>query len=228
MKLKKNQMVFIRIEGVEGVSGEKMAPFSLSFTTILQPMLSTPNRVREVAGSYIQEISDDILNQLILKYSLEAINIASCDTTKYEKWEFYASKWVTLKVAADAIYNSSIYLGDPSGKVYKKLGDFSISKDAKDGDTGSPARAFLEKLECEIFKLDITIRFCKEPLLTCEGVDNDALYSPAPAKLVVKGQNLCQPMFGRTFLQIGNQPQWTGWIKGMNNRKHLTNYLGYE
>jgi hypothetical protein len=160
-------------------------------------MLTTPLRVRSLAGSYIEDISDDVLNQLILKYSIEAETLAVCDTSAWESWNHYASRWIEAKVAVDSIYNSPSYLGESSSKVYKKLGDFSISKDPGASSGSGPAKSFITKLECEIFKLNVSVRFCREPLLDCTAQDDSATYIPLPAKTVTKGQALCKPRFDR-------------------------------
>jgi hypothetical protein len=194
-------------------------------------MYSTPLKVREIAGSYISEITDDILNQLILKYSVEADMLATCDTVAWEKWSYYASKWVALKVAVDAIYNSEMYVSTTNkGKVYKKLGDFSISTDLKARDPIDHVKKFLVKLECEIFKLNISVRLCKEPLMECSAdlLEDIASHYSVPAQLVTKGQAVPgRPTFGRSFSQNGQNPQWTGWIQ-KNNRQFLTNYTDYS
>lgn len=227
MQLGNNHLVSVILTNVRSEDGDVISVTESAFVTTMTPMYSTPQRVREIAGSYITEITDDILNQLILKYSQEADMLATCDTTQSEKWSYWATQWVSLKVAVDSIYNSTLYLGESGGKTYKKLGDFSISRDSSSGDGSGPAKAFLTKLECEIFKLDVSIRLCKEPLLECdsENLDTASLYNPSAAKTVVKGECTARPVFGRTFYQMGRHPQWTGWLYS-NNKKYLTNYNG--
>lgn len=228
MQISNNHLVSVVLTNVRSEDGDIITNTQSSFVTTMTPMYSSPQRVREVAGSYISEISDDVLNQLILKYSREADILATCDTTTSEKWSHWSTQWVSMRVAIDSIYNSTLYLGESGGKTYKKLGDFSISRDSGGGDGAGPANAFLKKLECEVFKLDVSIRLCREPLLECESenVDSSSLYNPSAAQTVVKGKDSGdRPVFGRTFYQSGRHPQWTGWLV-RNNRKYMTNYNG--
>lgn len=226
MGIANNQLVTVVLENVWSIDGDVIATTASEFSTNLSPMYSSPSRVRKIAGSYLSDISDDVLNLLILKFSLEADCLATCDTNAYNKWEFYTEKWVSNNVALLAIYNSPVFLGESGGKTYKKLGDFSISRDSSSDSSGAgPAKSLISKLECEIFKVEVSVRFCREPLLDCEGASADAslLYDPSPAQTVVKGGSLARPIFGRTFAKHGNTPSWTGWLT-KNNRKYLTNY----
>lgn len=231
MELANNQLIAITISDIFDTDGQSIPTVESSFVTKLTPMYATPLRVREVAGSYIPEVSDDILNQLILKYSVEADMYATCDTVAWSKWSFYASKWVMLKVAVDVIYNSEMYVSTTNkGKVYKKLGDFSISTDLKARDPIDHVKKFLVKLECEIFKLSVSVRLCKEPLIECSSdlLEDIAAHYNVPAKTVVKGGlRSDSPSFGRTFVQNGQHPQWTGWIK-RNNRQFMSNQVDYN
>ncbi|MDD3412440.1 MAG: hypothetical protein PHY47_00405 [Lachnospiraceae bacterium] len=232
MNIANNQLVTIEITEVFDISGQSLGPIQTSFITKLTPMYSTPLKVREVAGSYIAEISDDILNQLILKYSIEADMLSTCDTIAWPKWDFFASKWVTLKVAIDLIYNSDTYINaaNNNGKIYKKLGDFSISTDSKTRDPLDGVKKFLTKLECEVFKLLPSVKFCKEPLLECDPdlLDDIASVYGVPAQTVIKGgARAGYPVFGRMFSQNGVHPQWTGWVQN-NSRKYLTNHTDYN
>lgn len=228
MAIANNQLVTVVLENIYSVDNDVIASTTSQFATHLSPLYSSPSRIRKDAGSYLSDISDDVLNQLILKFSLEADAIAVCDTQDYEKWEFYAEKWVSYNAALTAIYNSTIFLGESGGKSYKKLGDFSISKDSRDsGDGGGgPAKSFINKLECEIFKLEVAVRLCKEPLLECDSdaLDGISTYNPSAAQTVIKGGSVAgRPVFGRTFIQQGMHPAWTGWLE-KNNRKQMTNY----
>lgn len=225
MQLSNNQLISILISGIKNTDGDIIPSISLNFTTVLTPLLTSPVKVREIAGAYLVDISDDVLNQLILKYSLEATTIALCDTTQWDKWNFYAEKWIAYKVAIDSIYNSPAYLGDIGGKQYKKLGDFALSIDNSNS-TGSAAKSFLKKLECEVFKLEISVRSCRDPLLSCdETIASESLYIPKPSQNVVKGNNVSRPIVGRTFLKNGEHPQWTGYIK-QYDKYYMTNKRG--
>jgi hypothetical protein len=222
--LENNLLIDILVTGIASTDGDLFGDLSHSFATTFDPLLSTPNKVRAIAGSYVQEISDSMLLYLINTYSVEAYALAHCLSEDNEdKWQYYASLWVTYSAALNAVYNSKAYAGESANKVYKKLGDFSISKDNTKGGSG-PAKGLIDKLECEIFKLSVAVRYCRDPLLECIKGSGDDLYNPAAAQLVVKGSNLARPAFGRTFYPTGRHPQWTGIIKGYNNRYHLTNY----
>ncbi len=225
MQLGNNQLVSIFLSGIRNTSGSLLPPVSLSFTTILTPLLTSPMKIREIAGAYLVDISDDVLNQLILKYSIEANTIALCDTTQWDKWDFYAEKWIAYKVAIDSIYNSPTYLGEIGGKQYKKLGDFALSID-NSSSSGGAAKSFLKKLECEVFKLETSVRNCRDPLLSCdESLASESAYIPKPSQNVVKGANFSRPVIGRTFMKDGEHPQWTGYIK-QYNKYYQTNKRG--
>lgn len=220
-----NQIVDILLLEIESVDGDILSNVSLSFGTTLNPFFSTPNKVRGIAGSYLTDIPDQILLYLINSYSIEALNTTICDPNNWEKWEYYASLWVGYKTALNAVLNSKSYVGD-SGKVYKKLGDFSISKDATSGE--SSAKGLIDKLECELLKLSVAVKFCKEPLIDCvKGVSSTDLRNAVPAQLVIKGGSLPRPAFGRTFRNTGRYPQLTRVLKDYD-RYVLTNYTGNE
>jgi hypothetical protein len=231
MNLSTNQLVTIIIKEIKSTDNEVLSLLQTTFVSKLTPMYSTPLKIREIAGSFITDVSDDILNQLILKYSVEADMLATCDTVMWDKWQFYASKWVALKVAVDAIYNSEMYITTTNkGKTYKKLGDFSVSTDLKTRDPIDYVKKFLTKLECEIFKLNVSIRLCKEPLIECDAdlLEDIASSYNVPAQTVIKGGSVPgRPIFGRGFAQRGQHPQWTGWLT-RNNRKEMTNYVNYN
>jgi hypothetical protein len=221
--LENNLLIDILVTGIASVDGDLFGNLSHSFATTFDPLLSTPNKVRAIAGSYVQEISDSMLLYLINTYSVEAYALTHCLSEDNEsKWQYYASLWVTYTSALNAVYNSKAYAGESTNKVYKKLGDFSISKDNTKIGSG-PAKGLIDKLECEIFKLSVAIRYCRDPLLECIKGSGDDLYNPAAAQLVTKGSALPKPPFGRTFYPTGRHPGWTGIIRGYN-RYHLTNY----
>jgi hypothetical protein len=219
MELTNNQIVEINISGIESTDGDLYPDLFYSFSTTFDPLYSTPNKIRAIAGSYLKDVSDEILLYLIHTYSVEANAISICSTVNFEKWRYFASLWVTYRAALNAIYNAEIYLGDTGQKVYKKLGDFSISKDAKK-DGSSPADGLIEKLECESMKLSVAVISCKDPLIDCiKSLINN---NPLVPQLATKGQSLHRPMFGRTFLRSGSLPQMTGFIRTLD-RYQMTN-----
>lgn len=223
MELENNLLIDIVLTGIKSTDGDLLGDLSYSFSTVFDPLYSTPNKVRAIAGSYVKEISDEMLLYLIHTYSVEADHLGLCvNEDNEDKWRYYASLWVTYSAALNAVYNSKSFAGEAANKIYKKLGDFSISKDNSAGGSG-PAKGLMDKLECEIFKLAVAVRYCRDPLLECIKGSGDDLYNPAAAQLVIKGGSLPRPAFGRTFYTAGRHPQWTGIIKGYD-RHHLTNY----
>lgn len=224
MYLTKNELVSIGLSGIKSIDGDTLLDFSSYFTVYMYPMYSSATKVTQSIGSYMDGIGIDIINQLILKYSYEAEVMTSCDVSD-EKWKFITGNWVTYKVAADLLYNSKIYLGESEGKVYKKLGDFSISKNPGGGYNGGPVKQMLQKLDCEIFKLEIAVKHCMEPLLTCEGINDpqSLLAKRSPSAAVIKGQyDPNRPMFGRGMILDGRYPAMTGFID-YYRRRYSTN-----
>jgi hypothetical protein len=138
--------------------------------------------------------------------------MAICNRANFPKWEYNASLWVAHKTALNAVMNSKTYVEDAGQKIYKKLGDFSVSKDTTHKET--PTRDLIHKLECELLKLSVAVKFCKEPLIDCvKGVASNDLRNSSAAQLVKKGELVSAPMFGRTFRQQGRHPQLTRYIK---------------
>jgi len=225
MLLAENQLIEIFITGLKSTDGDLIGDLPYSFSTTFNPLYSTPNKVRAIAGSYVKDISDEMLIYLIHTYSIEAQRLSQCLTEANEQtWTYYASLWVTYSAALNAVYNSKIYVGESGQKIYKKLGDFSISKDNTNSDA-NPAKNLIDKLECEIYKLSVAIRYCREPLVDCTKNSADT-YNPSAAQLVTKGEALPRPTFGRTFYSHGRHPQWTGIIK-QYGRQFFTNIEPY-
>lgn len=207
MLLDSNQMIDIMIGDIESVDGDIIENVGVSFGTLFDPLLSTPNRIRALAGSYLTDVPDDILLYLIHSYSLEAFNLSICDNTKWDKWKYYASLWVAYKVAENAVTNSPKYVNETGQKTYKKLGDFSVSKDMT---ADVPAKKLLDKLSCELLKFGVSVKFCREPLIDCvKGVSENDLRNTLAMQLVKKGENTPQVKVGRTFRQVGRYPGFT-------------------
>lgn len=227
MYLEINEIVTINLTGIKSTDGDDLQEFSSYFTTEMNPMYSSPTKVSQLIGNYLDGIGEDIINQLILAYSYEAEVLTACDVTD-NKWKFLSSQWVSLKVATDVLYNSNLYLGESGGKVYKKLGDFSISKDS-DTDAGGPVKGMLDKLNCEIFKLEVAVKNCMDPLLTCEGMDIQAYAGRRQASAgVIKGQHdPNRPMFGRGFVADAAYPAMRGFLKDYRRKKQTNRgYFG--
>lgn len=223
MLLDNNQLINFILSGFESVDGDILPDVNYSFSTTFAPLYSSPNKIRAAAGSYVQEISDEMLLYLIHQFSVEADNLSICDHDKFPKWNFYAGQWVTYNVALEAVLNSELHLGSSGQKIYKKLGDFAISKDGK-GTGSTPTTAMIKKLECEILKLSVSVKFCREPLTSCDkGVADSDLRNGLAAQLVVKGECLPRPGFGRMFSNSGRHPGMTGYIRILDKYR-ITNY----
>ena len=199
--LNKNRLITIKVKDIESLSGGHLPSSEIDFITELEPLLSTPSRVRKVAGSYLAEMDDFIIYQLLFKYSLEAIEGSDCDHSD-KAWIMYARKWTAFKTVLDLIYNAPLFLQESNGKVYKKLGDFAISKEAGKSGDSSAAGKMIERVECEIFKLNHAVFNCLQPLLTCENVSLDDIYTPRRSEMVTKGENVWRPLMGRGLSQV--------------------------
>ena len=222
MLLANNQLVEIILSGLKSVDGDVLEDVTYSFSTIFTPMYSTPNKIRAIAGSYLQDIGDDTLLYLIHLFSVQADNLAICKKEEHSKWSYYASQWVSNNVALEAIINSELHIGTAGQKIYKKLGDFSISKDNSKG--GTATKEIMDKIRCEILKLTVAVKYCKEPLPSCDKVVVDADFRNGyGSQIVVKGEALPQPSFGRMFFRSGHYPAMTGYIKILD-RNRITNH----
>lgn len=201
MYLKPNNIVSIYISPeIESTDGDNLSEaFESYFTTEMHPMYTSAYEVRRIAGMYIQDISDDILNQLIHMYSLLAEDLANC--TPDAKWERFAGVWVALKVALTAITNTDDFVSAGEGKVFKQLGDLSISRE-KGGVADAGMSKLLNNLECELYKYEHAVRTCMAPLMDCLGLDNPNArpYVPSLAELVDKGHcDPNKPIIGRRW-----------------------------
>lgn len=226
MLLSSNQLVEILLTGIESVDGDKIDLIDYSFATNFSPLYSTPNKVRALAGSYLQDISDEMLTYLIHLFSIEADMLSICKKENFSKWNYYAGLWVAYNVGVEAIMNSELYINNGGQKIYKKLGDFSISKDNTNKDS-APSQVMLEKLKCEILKLSVAVKFCKEPLAVCDkSMFEQDLRNGVASQLVIKGENLPRPMLGRVFHKDGRHPQMTGFVKILDKFR-LTNISPY-
>jgi hypothetical protein len=222
MVLSNNQLINIILEGIESVDSDTIESIDYSFSTTFSPLYSTPNKIRAVVGSYVQDISDEMLLYLIHTFSVDADNLSICDHVAFPKWDYYAGQWVAYSAALEAVMNSDLYVNTSGQKTYKKLGDFSISKD-NSAPGSNPSQMMVGKLECELLKLSVAIKFCKEPLTSCDkGLVGNDLRNGVAAKLVLKGEFQAKPLIGRTFIQSGRYPAMTGFIK-LYDKYKMTN-----
>ena len=71
--------------------------FCSYFTTEMSPMYASTLDVRRLVGAFVTDIPDDVINQLILEWSIIAQDLSNCDMD--DKWLRYTNKWVAYKDA---------------------------------------------------------------------------------------------------------------------------------
>lgn len=218
--MKKNNLIQVEISGLKSVDGQEIETVSTFFTTSFYPMYSTKNKVVQKISSYLDGTSESLIDQLILKYSYEANLLSPCDKES-AIWKYYTSDWVTFNVCLDLLYNSKLHVGDSDGKVYKRLGDFALSRDSSSINKNDPTKEIIEKLQCEIIKLEPAVKGCTEPLYSCRDTRVDKPVESAP-QVIIKGINDPErPMFGRRFLPDARGVQLNGWYYNVR-RKYKT------
>ena len=224
MFLASNDIVSLYLtSGVKSTDAEPLQEIQSYFTTEMSPMYTSVYEIRRIVGLYIEDISDDIINQLIHMYSLIANDLATC--SQDEKWVRFAGTWVALKVSHVLITNTEDFEKAGAGKIFKQLGDMSVSKE-NSVTTEAGIIKMLNHVECELYKYEHAVRTCLPPLMDCLGLSDwrARAYVPALAQLVDKGANdPNKPLVGRT---------WGYYDKGTlsadrevisNNRKYKTN-----
>jgi len=225
MILNINSLIEIKISpGIEALDDTVMLDeFCSYFTTEMTPMCASVLDVRRLVGSFVTEIPDDVINQLILEWSIVAQDLANC--TIDDKWKRYANKWVAYKVALIILYNTEEFRGTTGSKAFKQLGDFSVSKGGGSADSDGVSK-MIDWLECEGFKYEYSVRECEDPLMNCLGLtDSGAMpYKPKLAQLVEKGQcDTNKPTVGRRWASDHyGAPRGNNEIQ-INGRKYKTN-----
>ncbi len=188
------------LEGIKSVDNDPlMTPFESHFTTEMSPMYTSAAEIRRIVGVHVPSIPDSIMNQLIHTYSLLAADLASCH--RDDKWERFAGQWVAIKVALTVIANTDAFVVAGEGKVFKQLGDLSISRGEGMSVEAGLSR-LMNSLECELFKYEHAVRNCLQPLVDCLGLTdlNARPYVPKLAELVDKGANdFNKPLGGRRW-----------------------------
>jgi len=202
MILNINSLIQIQIEaGVEAIDSTLLLnDFESYFSTEMSPMYASILDVRRLVGAFVTEIPDDVINQLILEWSVTAGDLATC--TGDDKWIRYVNKWVTYKVALIILYNTEEFRGVSGAKDFKQLGDFSVSKGGASSD-GDGVSKMIDWLECEAFKYEYSVRNCEAPLMNCLGLkDSDSLpYQPKLSELTERGYfDPNKPVIGRRWL----------------------------
>lgn len=203
MYLKSNDIVSLYISpGLQATDGDNLAaPYESYFTTEMYPMYTSIYEVKRLVGIYITGIPDDIINQLIHMWSMVADDLAQC-SPRDDKWQRFAGVWVALKVAYTLITNTESFVAAGEGKIFKQLGDLSISREAG-GSVDAGLAKMLNHLECEIFKYEHAVRTCMPPLMDCMGLTdpNARPYVPKLAELVERGvYDPNKPIVGRRWV----------------------------
>jgi hypothetical protein len=122
-----------------------------------------------------------------------ALCIATCDTDD-PVWKKFANSWVVTMTSLVLLDNSAAFTGESGASVSKILGDFEISKKGA-STSGSKSTDLIDRLECELFKLDPAVRSCEPPRTSCLELTAPgtvpADYVPLLPSGVVKGE--CDP-----------------------------------
>jgi len=204
-----NSLITLELfSGIKAMDGAELEEnFFSYFSTEMDPLYSSCLAIRSIVGAFVEEVSDDIINQLILKYSILAEDLGmNCSLD--DRWLRYASEWVTYSVSIIILHNTDEFKSASEGKIFKQLGDFSISRDNAGGNN-SAIKELMEWLACEAFKYEHAIRSCSTPALNCEGLKNSKAlpFEPKLAKLVEKGSediNMLTP--GRRWITDSSSP----------------------
>ncbi len=226
MILELNNLITVELSsGIESTDDIPLAvDYCSYFTTEMTPMYASVFDVRRYVGAFVTEIPDDVINQLILEWSITAQDIAVSMCDDESKWLRYANKWVTYRVSLIILYNTEEFRGISGDKLFKQLGDFSVSKGGGSSSGTSGIDSMIDWLECEAFKYEFSIRNCTAPAMNCLGLeDNDAMpYFPRASKLVEKGlYDKNKPMVGRRWMTtVKGIPRGNNTIDYYNRRYH--------
>lgn len=227
MSIRENQIISLYINSdIESVDGDKLSEdYETYFTTMMVPMYASVHDVRKAAGIHIEDISDDIINQLIHGYSITAESLARCELSA--EWEIWASYYVTYRTAVVLVNNTDQFILAGEGKISKQLGDFTITKGGGASEEAGITK-LLKWLECEIYKFEYAIKNCDEPLSSCLGLTDQnarkADYVPALPRLTMKGRcDPNKPVVGRRWMQMRHGDQSGNHNISHNGRKYKSN-----
>jgi hypothetical protein len=188
MYIKPNNIISLYLTtGIKSLDGDSLSQkFESFFTTELYPMYSSVYEIRRIAGMYVSDISDNIINQLIHVHSIMAEDLAGFEPDS--KWERFAGTWVAYKTSYVLITNTEDFIKAGEGKIFKQLGDMSVSRE-KASNTEAGLVKMLKYLECEIYKYEHAVRSGVNPLADCLGLSdiNARAYIPKLAEIVEKG-----------------------------------------
>lgn len=230
MVLNINSLISIEISNITATDDSVLPELFFSyFTTEMTPLYGSTSVVRSILGTYIEDISDDIINQLLLKHSILAqdlVNACHIDMA----WVHHATEWSVLKTALVILYNGKDFRSNLGGKLYKQLGDFSTSKESA---MGPGFMKLLDWLNCEIFKYEHAIKFCVPPAISCEGLTNYKAmpYAPRQSEWVEKGSfDINKVIPGRDWITFQYGVTYGDNRLYMWGRKYGTNMntLGYR
>lgn len=224
MSLLQNSIVTITLpalNGIQSTTGNSLsADYTSYFTTHMTPLLATANDVRRKIGGYLTTISDDVINQLNYHHSIAVQTLPQCNT-RLPMWQYFAKQWVVLQTCLTMFDNLPAFSGAHLPGVTKTLGDFSITKTPPltrtsiFGDT-------VEKIECELYKLEPAVRDCMKPLMDCLGLKdvNARYWIPVGSDNIIKGlRDPNYPAIGRRWadspLPIATDSLfvWSRWFK---------------
>jgi len=233
MILEINNLITIELKaGIKSTTGDELqSDYTSYFTTEMSPMYGSAAGVRRLVGAHAEGISDDIINQIILEYSVIAQDLGDC--TIDSRWQRYTEVWVTYKAALIILYNTEEFKQSGSGKLFKQLGDFSISTGGPPTDKAGLVK-LIDWLECQAFKYEIAVRYCSQPAINCEGLTNTAAipYTPKLPGIVERGlYDINKAYTGRRWVAVRGEPRGNNTLFTFG-KKYKTNleriYSNYE
>ena len=217
---------FIKIflkRDIKATDGTQLkADYESYFTMELSPMYATMDDVRKRIGHFINNIPDDTINQIILNNSLYTQTLKACGDPSLGRdpqgfsneslafgasrqddgplnWNYFASRYVTIVTALNLLDNLDVFSGIQLGGFKKTLGDFEVSKDPS---WKGNKKTLVERLECELYKLEPAVRSCMPPLRDCLGLTDYRVrdYMPMLSRGIVRGVNFPDyPSVGRRW-----------------------------
>lgn len=192
MSLKMNSMITIYLnDEILATDGEKLSePTELYFTTEMKPLYSSARSIRKIAGPYVSEISDDLMNQLLHQFSVTAEELAP-ENCNDRRWEVWAGYFALYSATLTLLTNTEMFIDTGGTKVFKQLGDFSVSREGG-GAADAGINRLLNWLECELYKYGYAVKNCTPPLLDCLGMTDARArmrdYEPSIPGLTEKGK----------------------------------------
>ena len=201
--ISQNKIISVIIKaGIESVDADVLASdYNSYFTTNMVPLFATVNDVRKRVGRHIASVTDDTINQLNFYFGQMASAITDCDVSD-PKWRYFANQWVAINTSLVLLDNNEAFTGATGESISKVLGDFEISKR---GPSSTPAKFsdLIDRLQCELYKLEPAVRKCSNPLTSCAGME-DPKYTDydvlKPDTFVRGSEEINYPLIGRRWL----------------------------